>query len=200
MDNKNNKKVPLAILSCFLIVFIIQGMLKLSGIFVFEKALNWEIFALIDNSIFLQILYYSIVALISVYCLSFALTGKLYSKKWYVYILLIIASFGVTIMKFYIKTPFLFEFIYDAFSYILIPIVINIIENKGRNIIELTTIQILLYFAYLGLCYWSNLLNSLLPITQTVLHTSTHFLIYFEVYIGLVLLALSLNIFVKKEE
>ena len=48
MANKNNK-VPIAILSCFLIAFILQGVLKISGILVFEKALNWEIFDIIDT-------------------------------------------------------------------------------------------------------------------------------------------------------
>ena len=50
MNNKDNSKVPIAILSCFLIAFILQGILKISGVFIFEKALDWEIFKIIDNS------------------------------------------------------------------------------------------------------------------------------------------------------
>jgi hypothetical protein len=68
---KDNKKVPIAILSCFLIAFILQGILKISGLFVFEKALNLEIFNIIDNSILFQIFYYSLLSFISIYCLSF---------------------------------------------------------------------------------------------------------------------------------
>ena len=78
-----NHKVPSAILSCFLIAFIIQGVLKLSGIFVFDKALDWDIFKIIDNNKFLYVVYYSILIFIVEYCLSFALTTKCYSKKWY---------------------------------------------------------------------------------------------------------------------
>lgn len=75
MNNKNNK-VPIAVLSCFLIAFIIQGILKLCGIFVFEKALDLDIFKLIDNNLWLQIIYYSLIVFATMYCLSFSLTSR----------------------------------------------------------------------------------------------------------------------------
>lgn len=203
--NKNSK-VPMAILSCFLIAFIIQGILKLCGILVFEKALDWEIFEVIDNTLWLSIIYYSIINFIAVYCLSFALTTKPYSNKWYHYVFIIIGSFGITTLRMLIKTPMQIEYIYDFIAYILIPIIVNFTtsknnkictNNKLNDIILTISMHILLYFFYLGLSYWSNLLNSLIPITQTILYSSTHFLIYFEIYIGLITLMLSLNIMIK---
>ena len=56
-----NKKVPLAILCCFLIAFLIQGILKLSGVFIFEKVLDWDIFSIIDSNLWLNILFNSII-------------------------------------------------------------------------------------------------------------------------------------------
>lgn len=201
-----NQKVPVALLSCFLIAFVLQGILKLCGVFIFEKALDWDIFRIIDSSKALSIIYYSLLNFIAVYCLSFALTSRPYSKKWYHYLLIFIGSFGTTIFKFLLNTPLQVEFIYDMISYIIIPVIINITTTSDcrmfkldniTNIILTITLQILLYFSYLGLCYWSTLLNSLILVTQVVVYASTTLLIAFEAYIGLITLMLSLNVFVK---
>lgn len=201
-----NHKVPVAILSCFLIAFVLQVLLKLCGVFVFEKALTWDIFRIIDSSKVLSIIYYSFMNLIAVYCLSFALTARPYSKKWYHYILIFMGSFGITTCKYLINTPVQIEFLYDTIAYIIIPVIINATSGKEyrifkldnlTNVIITITIHILLYFSYLGLCYWSSLINSLFPITQVVLYASTTLLIYFEAYIGLIALMLSLNVFIK---
>ena len=212
MDNKDNRKVPKVILSCFLIAFIIQGILKISGVFIFEKALNWEIFEIIDKYLMLKITYYALITMIGVYCLSFALTTKYYSKKWYHYLVIFVFSYGFATLRTLIQTPAYIEYILDVVLYIIIPIFINLTTNKNNRIFEkinivtlvtLISIQILLYLSYLGLCYWSSMLSSFVLISQTTMPASTSFLIFFEMYIGLILLMLSLNVFtiyIKKEE
>ena len=202
-----NKKVPVAILSCFLIAFILQGALKLSGIFVFEKALTWDIFKIIDNSLALTIIYNILINIIAVYCLSFALTTKPYSTKWWHYVIIICASSIIIILKYFINTPQQFQFLFDIVNYILVPMLINIttskqnrisITGKYTNIVITLASHILLYFCYLGLAYWSSLLNSFIPIEQTTPYASTILLIYFEMYIGLISLMLSLNVFINQ--
>lgn len=199
-----NKKVPLAILCCFLIAFLIQGILKLSGVFIFEKALNWEIFAIIDSNLWLSILFNSIINIIAVYCLSFCLTTRPYSNKWYHYVIIVVSSVSMITLKLLVFIPIKFQFLIDAFLYIVVPLIINLTTDKeykifkSRNFIVIFAIQILLYFCYLGLCYWSSVLNSLLPIDQVVLNSMDTFLIYFEVYIGLIALMLSCNILQSK--
>lgn len=201
---KNNDKVPIAILSCFLIAFIVQGILKISGIFVFEKALDWEIFKIIDKIPLLRISYYAIISILSVYCLTFSLTSKPYSNRWYHYLMLIGLVSLITVCRMLVVTPFYMEFVYDICLYIIIPLLINFTTDRqyrmSKSPIITIALQIMLYFVYLGLAYWSNLLASLLPITQTTLPASVHFLIKFEMYIGLVTLMLSMNLFIKKEE
>ena len=192
--NKDNSRVPFVILSCFLIAFIVQGALKMCGVFIFEKALDWEIFNVIDSGVWLQIIYYSIVVLIIMYCLSFSLTLKPYSKKWYHYVLIICGAFGVTILKYFVSLPMQMQFVYDIILYILIPFIINLTTNQNErlfkklnfnSIILCIVIHISLYFCYLGLTYWSNLLFSLFPIYQTIIGSASMFLTRFEVYIAL---------------
>jgi len=204
--NKDNSKVPVAILSCFLIAFILQGVLKLSGIFIFEKALDWEIFRIIDSSMALQVIYYSLLIFMNVYFLSFALTNKPYSTKWYHYLIILITSFGATTYRTLATYTYQIDIILDAFIYIIVPLVVNLTtsnENKvfKRNlfgIVMTLSLHIMLYFCYIGLVYWSNLLTSLLPIAPSFTTTSTFFLITLEVYIGLTTLMLSMNILIKE--
>lgn len=199
-----NKKVPLAILCCFLIAFLIQGILKLSGVFIFEKALDWEIFSIIDSNLWLNILFNSIINIIAVYCMSFCLTTRPYSNKWYHYVIIVVSSVSMITLKLLVFIPIKFQFLIDTFLYIVVPLIINLTTDKeykifkSRNFVVILAIQILLYFCYLGLCYWSNLLNSLLPIDQIVLNSMDTFLIYFEVYIGLIALMLSCNMLLSK--
>lgn len=199
-----NKKVPLAILCCFLIAFLIQGILKLSGVFIFEKALDWDIFAIIDSNLWLSILFNSIINIIAVYCMSFCLSTRPYSNKWYHYVIIVVSSVSMITLKLLVFIPIKFQFLIDAFLYIVVPLIINLTTDKeykifkSRNFVVILAIQILLYFCYLGLCYWSNLLNSLLPIDQIVLNSMDTFLIYFEVYIGLIALMLSCNMLLSK--
>lgn len=203
----SNRKVPTAILCCFLIAYIIQGILKLSGIFIFEKALDWDIFAIIDENIWLNILFNSIINIIAVYCLSFCLTTRPYSNKWYHYAIIIVSSVSMITLKLLVVIPIQFQFLIDVYLYIIVPLVINLTTNKkykviNKNFIIVLAIQILLYFCYLGLCYWSLLLNSLIPIDQTILNSANMFLTFLEVYIGLVTIMLSFNILlsnIKKE-
>ena len=204
---KDNSKVPIAILSCFLIAFILQGILKKSGVFVFEKALDWEIFRIIDNHKWLQIIYYGLINCIAMYCLSFALTTKPYSRKFYHYLVLLIVSMSITACRILISTPIFMEHIYDYCMYILTPIFINLTTDKNNlfsktknynYIVFIISIQILLYLCYLGLCYWSSTLNSIIIIQQIYVYASSSFLIQFEVYTGLVLLMLSLNYAINK--
>ena len=199
-----NKKVPLAILCCFLIAFLIQGILKLSGVFIFEKALDWEIFAIIDSNLWLNILFNSIINIIAVYCMSFCLTTRPYSNKWYHYVIIVVSSVSMITLKLLVFIPIKFQFLIDTFLYIVVPLIINLTTDKeykifkSRNFVVIFAIQILLYFCYLGLCYWSSVLNSLLPIGQIVLNSMDTFLIYFEVYIGLIALMLSCNMLLSK--
>ena len=196
-----NRKVPRAILSCFLILFIIQGILKISGVFVFEKALYWQIFTIIDNTKWLQIIYYTLLNCVPIYCLSFAFTDRPYSKKWYHYVLIVGGSLSIIMCRMFIKTPMFMEFIYDIIIFVLIPLIINMttdFEHKlSKDLVLNITIQILLYFVYLGLSYWSNLLSSMIPVAQTVLSASCHFLVQFEMYIGLISFMLAINLFIK---
>ena len=205
--NKDNSRVPSAVLSCFLIAFILQGVLKISGILVFEKALNWEIFSIIDNNKWLQVIYYSFISFVAVYCLSFALTKKPYSNKWYHYIIMIITTVCVMAFRLYGKYTPQQNLFMDTLLYILVPFIIAITtDRKYRlfedlkifNIVIILTINISLYFCYLGLTYWSNLVTSLLPITTIWVNSSTMFLINFEIYIGLITCMLSMNILISK--
>lgn len=206
---KKNNKVPMAILSCFLIAFIIQGILKLCGVFVFEKVISWDIFRIINNNTILNIIYQIIINIIAVYCLSFALTTKWYSKKWYHYIIIVLGSSIITTIRTLILTPMCLEYIFDIILYIIIPIIINITSNKNyrlfekinlTNVVNLISLQILLYFSYLGLTYWSSLLSSFIITSQITLYSSAYFLIFIEVYMGLVLIMLSLNIFISEQK
>lgn len=205
--NKDNSRVPSAVLSCFLIAFILQGVLKISGVLVFEKALNWEIFSIIDNNKWLQVVYYSFISFIAVYCLSFALTKKPYSKQWYHYIIIIVPVICITIFRLYGKYTPQQNLLMDVLLYVVIPFVIDITDTKDNrlfedlkifNIVIILTINIALYFCYLGLTYWSNLVTSLLPITTIWVSSSTMFLINFEIYIGLITCMLSMNILISK--
>ncbi len=205
--NKDNSRVPVAILSCFLIAFILQGILKISGVFIFEKALGWEIFRIIDNNKVLNIMYYCIINILAVYALSFTFTKSCYSRKWYHYIIIFIGTTLITILRMLIKTVMWLEFVYDILMYIIIPFIVSIttekdkrvfIKNDTQSCIITLSFEILLYLCFLGLSYWSGLLNSLIPEIQTVLYASTHFLVFFEVYIGLYMMMLSVNIILQK--
>lgn len=208
MFGKNNK-VPVAVLSCFLIAFILQGVLKISGVFIFEKALTWEIFEFIDNHQWATLIYQCLINIIAVYCMSFALTSSPYSKKWYHYVLMLTLSCGITILRTLVLTPMYLEYILDIVLYVLLPVFINVtsspkyrlfdVLNVG-NVVTLTSVQISLYLAYLGLCYWSSMLSSFIIMSQIILYSSAYFLIFFEMYIGLVLMMLSLNIFISNQK
>ena len=206
-----NKKVPMAIFSLFMVAFVLQVILKLSGVFIFDKALNWEVFGFIDNNLWLAIPYYSVFVFLPMYCLSFTLTRKPYSNKWYHYLILVVISAGVTtfklLVKFDTKTTLLIDIIIDLIIYIGVPILIHFTHNKNNRLFETLNItniiiviasQILIYFAYLGLNYWSLLLNSFIPTDQIFLYASSALLVQMEVYMGLVMLMLSINILIER--
>ena len=204
---KDNKKVPVAILSCFLIAFVLQGILKLCGVFVFENALTWDIFRIIDSSKILTIVFQWIINIIAVYCLSFALTSRAYSNKWYHYVIIALVSLPIIILRTTTVATLWLEYLYDIILYIGVPIVINsttdkkykLFEDKDITSIVITvSIQILLYFCYLGLTYWSSMLSSVIIESQTTVIASASFLIFFELYIGLALLMMSLNNLINK--
>lgn len=204
--NKDNSKVPIAVLSCFLIAFILQGILKISGVFIFEKALDWEIFDFIDKFKILNITYYSIIMIIPVYCLSFILTDKCYSKKWYHYLLIILSCYFITWIRLNNNLKYSTQILLDIIGYVIIPFVVNITTEKeskllNNNLVGIVlslSIQITFYFCYLGLTYWSSLLNSLIVINPMFVATSRHFLIFFEVYIGIIISMISSNLLIKK--
>ena len=205
MKMKNNSKVPVAILSSFLIAFILQGVLKVCGVLIFEKALNWEIFKIIDNVKWLQIIYYGILIFITVYCLSFALTKKPYSKKWYHYLILICFCFGCSVFRMLATYTMQLNILIDVIVYIFVPFVITITMDKedrlfDKNVFGIMitlSINIFLYFSYMGIGYWSGILNSLIPNATLWLTSSANMLIQLEVYIGMITLMLSLNELVK---
>lgn len=203
--NKDNSKVPVAILSCFLIAFILQGALKLSGVFIFEKALNWEIFYLIDRYKITQVIYYSFLMSMTTYCLSFALTNKPYSNKWYHYVIIVGASICVTTLRMYVTLTYQINILVDVFIYVLVPLSITLttsIKNRlfRNNIFEIIlaiSIHIILYFCYLGLGYWITLLTSILPLDTMWLTSSLMFLTQLEIYIGTAMIMLSMNCLIK---
>ena len=203
---QENYKVPFAVLGCFLIAFILQGVLKLCGIFVFEKALEWRVFGIIDNTLWMQIIYYSIIVFMTIWFLSFSLTTKPYSTKWYHYVIIGVVSIANTVIKLFVTISFSGHILFDILMYIIVPVVINITTNKEDKFLDRSlfgivvtiTTQIALYFAYLGLSYWSHLLTSLIPTMPTVYPASTNFLIQLEVYFGLVFTMISLNMLTKR--
>lgn len=205
MTEKNNK-VPIAILSCFLIAFILQGVLKISGILVFEKVLDWEIFIIIDSNFILQVIYYSVFLFISIYCLAFSLTSKPYSRKWYHYIIILATAIATTIVRLKVRTDYKVDILIDILIYLLVPFIINITtESKDRlsftsvdNIIISLSMQIALYLCYIGLNFWSGLLTSIIAIDNLMLSASANFLVQLEVYLGLALFMLSINIIIHK--
>ena len=209
MRETKNSKVPFAILSCFTIAFILQGVLKLCGVFIFEKALNWEIFTIIDNSKILSTIYFSIYIFITIYCLSFVLTSNPYSKKWYHYVIFVVASFGSATLKIYANamlTNVAVDILFDLALYVGIPLLTYFTtprkdrlfnKNTLRNILLVITMQILLYFLYLGLNYWSTILNTIIPSTQYLASASSAILVQLEVYIGLVSLMLTMNMLIR---
>ena len=203
--NKSNNKVPIAILSCFLITFIIQGILKLSGVFVFEKAIDWEIFKIIDDTLWLKIIHYSLIMFVTMYCLSFVFTNKAYSTKWYHYIILVIGAFGITTLRLLVSLSNQIQIILDTISYIVIPYIIclttqekdRLFKNNLFGIVITLALQIMMYFAYLGLGYWSALLCSLYPICPTWVSSSANFLMQLEIYIAIISFLISGNMLVK---
>lgn len=206
MNNKDNSKVPIAVLSCFLIAFVLQGILKMSGVLIFEKALDWEIFKIIDTYKFLQIIYYTIIVFITMYCLSFSFSCKCYSKKCYHIIILIISSSGIVALRMLCNLSNRIHTIVDIIAYVIIPFIITITNDKENrvfrklnifSIVLMFSINIILYFSYLGLNFWSNLLNSLLLIEPVWLSSSNNLLVQIEVYIGLISAMLSLNALIK---
>lgn len=205
--NKNNSKVPSAILSCFLIAFVIQGILKTNGIFIFEKALDWDIFRIIDSHKILEIIYYTIINAFATYCMSFSFSKKIYSNKWWHYVLIVGVSGLITSLKLLLQYNLEIQFVYDIISYVVIPTIISLTLDKQDRVFNKITLeaiiitisaQIIFYFYYLGLGYWSGLLNSLNPVTQMTLYASTSFLIFFEMYIGLLMLTPSMSILINK--
>lgn len=204
MEHKNSK-VPMTVLSCFLIAFILQGVLKLCGVFVFEKALDWDIFKIIDNTLWLQIIYYGLIMVTTMYCLSFSLTTKCYSNKWYHYVIISLFGFGATTLRLLVSLTNQIQIVLDVLVYIVIPIIINLTTNKEDKAIKNDIIgfiitfalQILMYFAYLGLGYWSALLNSMLPINPMWASPSCNFLVRLEMYIALFTFMISSNMLVK---
>ena len=205
MTNKNNK-VPIAILSCFLIAFILQGVFKISRILVFEKAVDWEIFAIIDKHKSLQLILYSCFNILTVYCMSFALTSKPYSKKWFHYVIILIFAVGITAFRMFGEYTPQENILLDVLLYVVIPFSINITTDKDDRLFEnisifeiVTTlsINIFIHFSYLGIVYWSNILASLLPIKTVWLNSSTNFLIQLEIYIGMIIFMLSMNMLIQ---
>ena len=132
MNNTANRKVPLAILCCFLIAFLIQGAFKLAGIFIFDKALDWQIFAIIDNSIFLSILYYSILMFLTMCCLSFTLRRYIFSKCWYHYIIMLVLSFTVITIQYLtgIILDTRLSIIFDILTFVTLYL-LNILSDFG---------------------------------------------------------------------
>lgn len=205
MTEKNNK-VPIAILSCFLIAFILQGVLKLSGILVFEKALDWEIFSVIGKHKSLQLIFYSCFNILTVYCMSFALTSKPYSKKWYHYIIILLFAVGVTAFRMFGKYTQQVNILLDVLLYVVIPFAINITTDKSDRlftnvnvfaVVTTLTMNIFIYLFYLGLNYWSGLLNSILVLNPLWVSSSALFLVQIEVYIGVITFMLSVNMLIK---
>ena len=207
-----NRKVPVALLSCFSIAFIVQGILKMCGVFVFEKFLGWQIFEIIDSSEVTMIIFYSICMFITMYCLSFTFTRHAYSKQWYHYLILFVFSFGVMTIKFLtntatsIETTIIIDILYDLLVYVGVPLLIHFtMPKKDRlfqkynvtRVVFMVMLQIMLYFLYLGLNFWSDLLNSTIPATQHFFYASSTFLIQLEVYIGLFALMFSMNAFIQ---
>lgn len=207
MENKTNERVPMAILSCFLIAFILQGILKINGVFVFEKALDWQIFNFIESSKWLRILYYGVLNTYAVYCFSFVFTTRWYSKKWYHYLIIVIPTTIVVIIKQTVIMPLKLQFLTDIILYVIVPLTIYFTTNKQDrlfadlsvfNVVTIISLQLFMYFGYLGLTYWSGLLNSFIPILQHFPRASTMFLIYFEVYMAELLILLSCNFMIRK--
>lgn len=204
-QNKDNRKVPVAVLSCFLIAFILQGILKLCGVLVFEKALGWGIFNIIDRYKWLQIIYYSLFVTIVIYCLSFCMTSKPYSKKWYHYIIIVLTAVSVTTLREFVKLSIRLDILVDILAYIITPFIINITTNSDERlckndlfgIVTTLTLNIVFYLCHLGLQYWSAILNSIFPQHSMWLGSSSNLLIQLEVYIGLACIMLTTNELVK---
>ena len=203
------KRVPIAILCCFTIAFVLQGILKLSGIFVFEKALDWDIFKIIDNHLWLTIIYYSMIVFTTIYCFSFTFGRHLYSKCWWHYVIIFVVSFGTITIEYLTNTVMdtKLSIVIDALFYVIVPLVVFFTMPRDdrlfdkytvTNVVVIITAQILMYFLYLGLNYWSAILNSILPVTQYLVSASANLLVQIEVYIGLVSIMFAINIFINK--
>ena len=201
-----NEKVPFALLSCFLIAFVLQGILKLCGIFVFEKALDWDIFNIIDSNNIINIIYSSILMFITICCLSFTFTTRFYSTKWYHYIIIEVVSLVTIILRIYnTNISFSNNTLLDILIYIVVPIIINFTTNKrnrlfklnGTGIIVTISLHIMLYFVYLGLTYWSGILSSFIIIRPEYYLSAIAFLLRLEVYLGLILFMLSSNFLIN---
>lgn len=201
-----NKKVPFAVLSCFLIAFVLQGALKLSGVFVFEKALDWDIFKIIDNNKIINVIYSSILMFITICCLSFTFTTKFYSVKWYHYVIIAFASIGTIILRIYnTNISFANNTLLDILIYIIVPLIINFTSDRnnrlfnlnGTSIVVTISLHIMLYFVYLGLTYWSGIISSCVIIKPQYYLSAMAFLLRLEVYLGLILFMLSSNLLIN---
>lgn len=186
-------KIAVATLACFLVAFVAAYALKILGIFIFEKALDWQIFKIIDENRFLLIAFYTVLTFGIMYCLTFAPSGKLYSKIWWHYVILAATSIGTVLGRLYFVPVPQAHFIYDIIAYIGIPIIFNIFIFKTIDKMVAIVTSIFLYFCFAGMTDWSNMLNELLDIYITNPPASTYMLIYTEVLIGLGLILLSGN-------
>ena len=141
-----------------------------------------------------------------VYCLSFSLTNKPYSNKWYHYLIIVLSSICITSIRWLIVLEYRLEIVCDVILYIIVPFTINMTTSEkdrllGKNlsnIILTLSIQIGLYFCYLGLGYWSGLLTSICFTHTITVPASTNFLMQFEKYIGIITFMLSMNMLIKR--
>ena len=124
--------------------------------------------------------------------MSFILTNKPYSDKWYHYALIIIISYFITWIRTTYNLSYAMHTILDIIGYVIVPFIINLTNNNKNklfnnnyaSIVITLSLQVVFYFCYLGLTYWSSLLTSLIVINPMFVSTSRSFLIFFEVLLN----------------
>ena len=120
--------------------------------------------------------------------------------------LIILSCYCITWVRLTFTLNYAMHIVLDIIGYVVVPFIINLTTNKKyklmnndlTSIILTLSIQIAFYFCYLGLTYWSSLLTSLIVINPMFVSTSRHFLIFIEIYIGIITAMLSSNLLIKK--
>lgn len=199
MNYAQKHKVAMSVFCCFLVAFVTLYAIKIFGVFLFGDLIAWSIWETIDSIKWLSIIYYCFWSILCTYLFVFTLNDKPYSKTWWHYIFIVIIPILCVLGRTYFIPFTQMEFLYDIIQFILTPLLFWFILQKGykENILykfAIIILNIIMYFYYLGVKYYSRTVNQLTTLAFTQTTASAHFLINMEIYFGIMLLMILSNL------